>query len=165
MTAAYRILQIVKRLDRPGRLADDGRMSDPSISRLLLEAYRSFDSEIEAGLRDRGVSDLRPGLARTLVLIDRSGTHLGQLAQRAQITKQAMMQAVDELESLGCVRRTPDPGDGRAKVVRLTARGLRHRAAARKAVASVEARARRRLGDRRYEFFRVALEELSSEEE
>jgi DNA-binding MarR family transcriptional regulator len=140
-------------------------VSEPSVSRLLLVAYRSLDEEIEAGLRDRGVSDLRPGLARTLVLIDRSGTQLGQLAQRAQITKQAMMQVVDELESLGCVRRTPDPGDGRAKVVRLTARGLRHRAAARKAVASVEARARRRLGDRRYEFFRDALEELSAAEE
>jgi DNA-binding MarR family transcriptional regulator len=140
-------------------------VSEPSVSRLLLEAYRSLDQEIDAAMRDRGVTDLRPGLARTLLLIDRSGTHLGDLAQRAQITKQAMMQVIDELESLGCVRRTPDPGDGRAKVVRLTARGLRHRAAARKAVASVEARARRRLGYRRFEFFRVALEELSSAEE
>jgi DNA-binding MarR family transcriptional regulator len=140
-------------------------MSEPSVSRLLLEAYRSLDEEIEAGLKDRGISDLRPGLARMLVLIDRSGTHLGELASRAQITKQAMMQVVDELESLGCVRRTADPGDGRAKVVRFTARGLRLRAAARKAVATVEARARRRLGDRRFEFFRDALEELSTAEE
>lgn len=140
-------------------------MSEPNVSRLLLEAYRSLDQNIEEALRDRAVSDLRPGLARSLVLIDRSGTHLGELAQRAQITKQAMMQVVDELESLGCVRRTPDPGDGRSKVVRLTARGLRHRAAARKAIASVDARARRRLGDRRFEFFRDALEEITSEEE
>jgi len=141
------------------------RMMEQSVTRLLLDAYRSLDAEVEEALRDRGVVDLRPGLARALILVDRSGTHLSELAQRAQITKQAMMQAIDELESLGCVRRTPDPGDGRAKVVRLTARGLRHRAAARKSVASVEARARRRLGGRRFDFFREALEELSSGEE
>jgi len=58
------------------------------------------------------------------------------------------------------VRRVPDPEDARSKMVRLTARGRRYVAEARRAVAAVEARARRELGDRRYESLRSALEEM-----
>jgi DNA-binding MarR family transcriptional regulator len=68
------------------------------------------------------------------------------------------MVVVDELEVRGLVRRTPDPEDGRAKVVRLTARGRTFAAECRRAVAAVEARARRALGGRRYEGLREALE-------
>jgi DNA-binding MarR family transcriptional regulator len=75
------------------------------------------------------------------------------------------MQIVDELQSMGCVRRTPDPEDARAKVVRLTARGLRHRAEATRALLAVEARARRQLGGRRYDQLASMLEELSIGEE
>jgi DNA-binding MarR family transcriptional regulator len=138
---------------------------EPDLSHLLLSAFRSLDDEIEAALRDRGVYDLRPSPAATLLLVDRTGTRLTELANRAGITKQAMMQVIDELQAMGCVRRAPDQTDSRAKVVRLTARGLRHRAAARKAIQAVEARIRRGLGDRRYDAFRTTLEELTTVEE
>ena len=52
------------------------------------------------------------------------GTRLTDLAQHAGMTKQAMGQIVDDLERLGYVERTPDPADGRAKIVRFTAAGL-----------------------------------------
>ena len=81
-------------------------MSEPDLSHLLLTAFRSLDAEIGRGLQDRGVSDLRPSQAAALLVVDRAGTRLTDLARRAGITKQAMMQMVDELESLGCVRRT-----------------------------------------------------------
>jgi DNA-binding MarR family transcriptional regulator len=137
----------------------------PGLSRLLLDAFRAVHGEIVAALDDRGVDGLRPSQAAAIVLIDRTGTRLSELAQRAQITKQAMMQVVDDLESRGSVRRAPDPGDARAKVVKLTAKGLRQRAEARRAVASVESRARRHLGDRRFEALRIALVELATGEE
>ena len=73
------------------------------------------------------------------------------------MTKQGMMLVLDDLEQRGYVRRVPDR-DARAKVVRLTARGRRFVAEARRASAAVEARARRDLGDRRYETLRDALE-------
>jgi DNA-binding MarR family transcriptional regulator len=56
--------------------------------------------------------------------LGRTGTRLTDLAQRASMTKQAMGQIVDDLERLGYVERTPDPDDGRAKIVRFTAAGL-----------------------------------------
>jgi len=136
-------------------------MSEPDLSHLLLTAFRSLDTEIGRGLQDRGISDLRPSQAAALLLVDRTGTRLTELAHRAVITKQAMMQIVDELESLGCVRRLPDDADARAKVVRLTAKGLRHRAAARKSVQAVEMRVRRSLGERRYEALRTTLTDLT----
>jgi DNA-binding MarR family transcriptional regulator len=141
------------------------QMREPDLSHLLLAAYRSLDDEIEAALRDRGISDLRPTPAATLLLVDRTGTRLTELATRAGITKQAMMQAIDELQELGCVRRVPDQTDSRAKVVRLTAKGLRHRAAARKSIQAVEARIRRGLGDRRYDVLRYTLTEMTAVEE
>jgi DNA-binding MarR family transcriptional regulator len=140
-------------------------VNDPGLSHLLLSAHRSLDGEIQAALRDRGVLDIRPGQAAALLLVDRTGTRLTELATRAGITKQAMMQVVDELQVLGCVRRVPDPSDARAKVVRLTAKGLRHRAAARKSIQGVEGRLRRWLGDRRYDALRAILAEMSFPEE
>ncbi len=129
-------------------------MADDALSRMLLLAFRSLDAETASSLADRGV-DLAPSHARAILLIDRAGTRLSELAQRAAITKQAMMQVVDDLERRGLVRRTGDPADTRAKVVRLTAKGLRQRAEARRAVVAVESRARRTLGDRRYDALRA----------
>jgi DNA-binding MarR family transcriptional regulator len=132
---------------------------------MLQDAYRTLDVELEAALEDRGASEVTPTQARALLSVDRTGTRLTELAARAGVTKQAMMQMVDELQGAGYLRRTPDPVDGRAKMVRLTARGLRQRATARQALAAVEARIKRRLGSRRYDVLRMLLEELTTEEE
>lgn len=136
-------------------------MAEPDLARLLLEASRTLGTDVVASLDERGFPDARPGHSSVFMHIDRrSGTRLTDLARRARMTKQGMMLLVDDLENRGYVRRVPDSEDARAKVVRLTARGRRYVAEARRAVAAVEARARRELGDRRYESLRAALEEL-----
>jgi DNA-binding MarR family transcriptional regulator len=140
-------------------------MPEVPLSRLLLEAHRSMGGELLTGLSERGYDDVRPGHAALFMTIDRrTGTRLTELARRAHMTKQGMMLLVDELEGRGYVRRVPDPEDGRAKLVRLTARGRNYVAEARRAMAAVESRARRQLGWRRYQGFRAALEELAGEE-
>jgi DNA-binding MarR family transcriptional regulator len=156
---------LVKPLDEPPSEDDHEVVNELDLSHLLLEAFRSLDREIEAALEDRGAGELRPSQAMALVLVDRAGTRLSELAQRASITKQAMMQLVDDLQEKGCVRRVPDAQDARAKTVRLTAKGLRLRASARKSVQAVDSRIRRRLGGRRYEGLRAALAEVSEAEE
>jgi len=136
-------------------------MAEPSLSRLLLEASRALGAEMVADLGERGFPDARPGHTAVFLHIDRrSGTRLTDLARRSRMSKQGMMLLVDDLENRGYVRRVPDPEDARAKVVRLTARGRRYAAEARRVVIAVETRARRELGERRYEALRGALDEL-----
>jgi DNA-binding MarR family transcriptional regulator len=136
-------------------------VGEPDLPRLLLEASRVLGAEVVAGLDERGFPDARPGHAGVFMHIDRrSGTGLTDLARRARMTKQGMMLLVDDLENRGYVRRVPDPEDARVKIVRLTARGRRYVAEARRSVAAVETRARRELGDRRYEALRDSLEWL-----
>jgi len=139
--------------------------AETDLGRLLLQAHRALSSELREGMTERGYPDVRPGHAAVFMHIDRrSGTRLTVLARRARMSKQGMMIVVDDLESRGYVRRVPDEEDGRAKVVRLTARGRRYVAEARRAMAAVEGRARRELGDRRYDALRSALNLLVGEE-
>ncbi len=141
-------------------------MTDPQLARLLLAAHRTLAADLVVELEERGWPDLRASQASLVLNVDRRfGTRLTELARRAGVTKQAMMIVVDELEVRGLVRRTPDPEDGRAKVVRLTARGRTFAAECRRAVAAVEARTRRTLGGRRYEGLREALDLLLESEE
>jgi len=136
-------------------------VGEPDLSRLLLEASRVLGAEMVADLHERGFPDARPGHAALFMHIDRrSGTRLTDLARRARMTKQGMMLLVDDLEQRGYVRRVPDPEDTRAKVVRLTARGRRFVAEARRTAGAVESRTRRELGSRRYEALRDSLEQL-----
>jgi DNA-binding MarR family transcriptional regulator len=142
-----------------------GHMVEPPLSRLLLETQRALGSDLLEGLSERGYSDVRPGHAALFMTIDRrTGTRLTELARRAHITKQGMMQLVDDLESRGYVRRVPDPEDGRAKIVKLTARGRKYVAEARREMTALESRIRRQLGLRRYQTVRTALQELAGEE-
>jgi DNA-binding MarR family transcriptional regulator len=141
-------------------------MADPDLARLLLDAHRTLTAELSAELEERGWPDLRPSQAALMLNVDRRfGTRLTELARRAGVTKQATMIVVDELEARGLVRRTPDPEDGRAKVVRLTARGRTCAAESRRALAAVQARVRRELGGRRHDALRETLEMLLGADE
>ena len=141
-------------------------MASPHLGRLLQEAQRALAAEFVLGVQERGYPDVRAGHAAVFMHIDRrAGTRLTELARRARMTKQGMMLLVDDLEGRGYVRRVPDPEDGRAKVVRLTARGRRFVAEARRSLLALESRLRRQLGDRRYEQLRSSLETLIGAEE
>lgn len=127
---------------------------------LLSRAAREFDREVHGRLVARGYDDIRVGHGAVFARLGHGAT-VAELARRAGMTKQAMGELVDDLEAKGYLRRVPDPGDARAKVVRPTARGERHVADARRIVAAVEAAIGRRLGARRTRELRAALRELS----
>lgn len=138
-------------------------VGDEGLARLLLDALRAVEADVAQTLRDRS-AELTPRQAAALLFLDRNGTRLTELATRAAVTKQAMMQLVDDLEAQGSVRRRADADDARAKVVQMTPKGMRQRAEARRVLTSTENRIRRRLGERRYEALRVTLEELAAGE-
>jgi DNA-binding MarR family transcriptional regulator len=53
------------------------------------------------------------------------GVRGAELAKKLGVTKQAVSQLLTELEEWGVVEQVPDPQDGRAKLVRFTAKGQR----------------------------------------
>jgi DNA-binding MarR family transcriptional regulator len=91
---------------------------------LLQQLSRDFERRARTTLRARGHTSLQPSHQVVFASLGRTGTRLTDLARRASMTKQAMGQIVDDLERLGYVERTPDPDDGRAKIVRFTPAGL-----------------------------------------
>jgi DNA-binding MarR family transcriptional regulator len=100
-----------------------------------LEAKRLGDTLVKLGrlvfqrtierLRERGYPELRMGFTTLLPHLDRvHGTRVTVLAERMGVTKQAAGQMVKQLEEAGHVSRQPDPADGRASLVSLTASGF-----------------------------------------
>jgi DNA-binding MarR family transcriptional regulator len=97
-----------------------------SVGQLLFKCARLLNEEALGRVRTRaGAPALRPSHTTLFPHIDLEGTRLTTLAVRLGITKQGVGQLVQDLERLGVVERTPDPSDGRAKLVRFTARGRR----------------------------------------
>jgi len=85
-----------------------------------LAALRKFLSR----LADAGYPDIREGSGCVFGFIDvEHGSRLTDLAERSGITKQAVGEAVTELERLGYLTREPDPRDRRAKLIKLTDSG------------------------------------------
>ena len=72
-----------------------------------------------------------------------------------------MAELVAHLERHGYVERVPDPGDGRAKLVRATARGSEVYAIARDVVAEIEADWTRQLGEAKMRQLHELLAELN----
>jgi len=87
-------------------------------------ASRAMIAAMMARLAKRGFDGMTPAFAGLIPLLDATGARSTVLAQKSGVTKQAMRQLVRELEARGCVERVPDPSDTRAKIVRLTKRGV-----------------------------------------
>jgi DNA-binding MarR family transcriptional regulator len=126
---------------------------------LLFVPYRAMEDRVFAALAAAGF-EFTPAQARVLQRIGPDGTRLTELAAAAQVTKQTAGFLVDQLERAGYARRTPDPRDARARLVRLGERALAAKPVADAVVAEVEDEWRRYLGDRRYAQLREALTRL-----
>ncbi len=105
--------------------------------------------------------DVRISYGQVFGYIDDDGMTITQLASRAGISKQAMAELVDRLEESGYVKRTPDPRDGRAKLIRTTDKGERQIEASRKVIRAIERRWAKFVGDGRLNQLRATLRELA----
>jgi len=101
-----------------------------------------------ACLGSRGLEGLTPTFSNVIPLLDATGARSSALAQRSGVTKQAMSQLVRLLEERNYVEQIPDPTDTRAKLVRLTERGVALRAAALEVRLEIQAAAVKALGPR-----------------
>jgi DNA-binding MarR family transcriptional regulator len=127
---------------------------------LLFLPYRALEDRVFAALAEAGYTDVTRAQGRVLQRIGPDGTRLTELAAAAQVTKQTAGFLVDQLERAGYVRRTPDPSDARARLVRLGDRALAAKTVADRVVAEVEGEWRAHLGERRWAQLRDALVRL-----
>lgn len=126
-------------------MASSGRQRpDPSYAVntavLLREAFVALNGQVVPRLAERGFSDVRPAHNAVFQHLDAAGTTVSALAERAEMTKQAMAELVSHLEERGYVDRVPDPNDRRAKLVRPTDRGREVYAVVRELVPEMEQR-------------------------
>jgi DNA-binding MarR family transcriptional regulator len=70
-----------------------------------------------------GHRDLTRAHMKIFPVLDPQGVRVTRMAEQLQTSKQALSKLIDDLERLGYLNRIPDEGDGRAKIVMLTASG------------------------------------------
>ena len=92
---------------------------------LMRHGAQLMVDELVDRLHAAGYIDITASHQAVFENIDRDGTRLTVLAQRSGITHQSMGEIVHALERGGYVTRRPDPTDGRARMVVLTAKGRR----------------------------------------
>ncbi|SFM31018.1 MarR family winged helix-turn-helix transcriptional regulator [Variovorax sp. OV329] len=153
---------------------DDDAWRQTHLGRLLGHAMRRFDervlslmahdAEVPLALSNLAaraqVSAAHIHITRHLA---RGGSRLTELAERADMSKQAMGALVDQCEAWGLVTRGPDPLDARARQVQFTADGLAWQAAFRRAVAQAEGEFRAAVGNEVATVVALGLEAYAGE--
>ena len=127
---------------------------------LLYIPYRAMENRVFAALAAAGFADMTIARGRIFQRIGPAGTRLTDLAEQAQLTKQAAGALVDELERAGYVTREPDPTDNRARLVCVAERGAAAIEVASTIVEEVEAEWTSHLGARQMAQLRRNLSKL-----
>ena len=144
------------------------------LGRLIGHAMRKFDARVRSLMAQ---DDETPLALSNLALRDKVGAahihitrHLSlqgdritDLAERAGMSKQAMLDLVDQCEAWGLVTREPDPQDRRAKRVVYTDAGREWHGAFQRAVAQAEAEFVEAVGEDIAMVTRLGLEAYGSD--
>ncbi len=111
---------MMSRSSRSPRLPAAPEMLIGALLRVPAQAiHRRLVKELNAA----GFDDLRLPHMAVLQFPGPDGVRPSVLAERAGMSKQAMNQLLRSLEALGYLARSDVPGEGRARIVRLTKRG------------------------------------------
>lgn len=111
--------------------------TEPRISYVVARLERAIRATINERLRPHGLTTLQ---YTTLSVLNSRGQPLSnaQLARRAYMTPQAMIEVMNALEEKGLIRRTPHPNHRRVYPASLTAKGRRVLTACDAAVGEME---------------------------
>lgn len=131
---------------------------------LMEVASEAILVEFRQELVEAGYGDVRPTHGCIFRFVHEKGMRLTELAQRAGMTKQSIGEIVDDLEALGYVERVPDPADKRAKLIRLTEKGLQAQRVGFGLFGKLEQRWGKRYGADRIAELRELLEEIAATE-
>ena len=132
------------------------------IPALLTQVKNAALEKLFVRMAEEGYGDVREGHGCVFGFIDmENGSRLTDLAEAAGLTKQAVGEAVGELERLGYLERASCPDDGRAKIIRLTERGRAAALAGRRMFAEIEQEWADELGEDLVQSLREAAERIA----
>jgi DNA-binding MarR family transcriptional regulator len=107
---------------------------------LLAKASQRWNELLYERFVARGFGEVRPAYGSILLpLFEEDGLRMGQLGERARLSKQTMTTMVRLLERAGLVVRERDGQDGRAFRIHLTDRAREFQPVAAEVVAELEA--------------------------
>ena len=123
-----------------------------------------FRAELASrGEAGEGVEGIRPAHLQVFGTIKADGSRLTDLASSTGLSLSATAELVDDLERLGYLERHPDPTDGRAKLVYLTASGWRAIHVGRAIITQIEEDWGGRIGRERFEDLCRTMQDLLDE--
>lgn len=123
-----------------------GSVDDLAMPFLLMGAFRNLVDAVHTELADQGFRGVRATHGFAMQAIGAGCTSV-ELGGRLGVSKQAAAKTAATLEQMGLVRREPDPGDGRQKLLVPTPAGQRMLALSAAAFRAELARWRELAGD------------------
>src|SRR5918998_4455336 len=138
------------------------RATRANLGYLLAKASQRWNELLYEGFREAGFAEVRPSYGSILIpLFEEDGLRMGELARRSRLSKQTMTTMVRLVERDGLVERRPDPVDGRATRVHLSAKGPRFQPVVERTLAELEVVAHSAIGPRTARATEQALAELA----
>ena len=132
---------------------------------LLGVAFQEFVRELQVALAAAGFDDLGRSDGFVFRSLATGPMTVSELAGHLEITKQGAAQIIEDMERRGYVERQPDPGDRRARPVRLSERGEQALASARRFHRDYERRLARGYGRQAVATLRAMLEAIAGAEQ
>jgi DNA-binding MarR family transcriptional regulator len=115
-------------------------VSTENLGFLLAKASQRWNELLYERFCERGFAEVRPAYGSILVpLFEDDGLRMGQLAERARLSKQTMTTMVRLLERAGLVKRERDARDGRAFRIHMTDRARELEPVAEEVLAELDA--------------------------
>ena len=123
-------------------------VDDIVLPALLRAARPAYGNAIRNALRDAGFEDVPKNGAYVIGAISRAGAPLANIIKGLGVSKQAAGQLIDTLVLRGYLEREVNDEDRRRLTMTLTPRGRAAAAVARKASESVDAKLKKRAGEK-----------------
>jgi DNA-binding MarR family transcriptional regulator len=116
---------------------------------LLAKASQHWNELLAERFAERGFAEVRPSFGSVLLpLFEEDGLRMGQIAERARLSKQTMTTLVRLCEREGLVLRERDPFDARAFRIYLAARAMDFRPVAGEVLRELDGKVLAALGER-----------------
>jgi DNA-binding MarR family transcriptional regulator len=140
-------------------LRDDGdRATKDNLGFLLAKASQRWNELLAERFAAHGFGEVRPSYGSVLLpLFEEDGLRMGEIAQRARLSKQTMTTMVRLCERDGLVCRERDPSDARASRIYLGDRGRAFQPVAGEVLRELDVRVLATLGQRQREALLRAL--------